>query len=52
MVSLLDTQLKKKKAFANSMLTASHDYAREMRNGTQKDDNNMCAFCGFGPHPA
>jgi hypothetical protein len=29
-----------------------HDYAREIRNGTQKDDNNMCAFCGFGPHPA
>ncbi|KAJ5458824.1 hypothetical protein N7530_010768 [Penicillium desertorum] len=28
-----------------------HDYAREMRNGTQKDDNNICAFCGFGPHP-
>lgn len=29
-----------------------HDYAREMRNGTQKDDNNMCTFCGFGPHAA
>ncbi|KAJ5138857.1 uncharacterized protein N7515_003705 [Penicillium bovifimosum] len=29
-----------------------HDYAREMRNGTQQDDNNMCAFCGFGPHAA
>lgn len=29
-----------------------HDYAKEMRNGTQKDDNNMCSFCGFGPHTA
>ncbi|EKV14536.1 hypothetical protein PDIG_32500 [Penicillium digitatum PHI26] len=29
-----------------------HEYANEMRNGTQKDDNNMCSFCGFGPHTA
>ncbi|KAG0158378.1 hypothetical protein PDIDSM_5892 [Penicillium digitatum] len=24
-----------------------HEYANEMRNGTQKDDNNMCSFCGL-----
>lgn len=29
-----------------------HDYEREMRNGIQKDDNNMCSFYDFGPHPA
>ncbi|OQD69520.1 hypothetical protein PENPOL_c002G07915 [Penicillium polonicum] len=29
-----------------------HEYVREMRNGAQKDDHNMCSFCGFGPHPA
>ncbi|OQD96628.1 hypothetical protein PENSOL_c015G01402 [Penicillium solitum] len=30
-----------------------HEYAREMRNGSQKDEaNTMCSFCGFSPHPA
>ncbi|KAJ5522376.1 hypothetical protein N7527_006491 [Penicillium freii] len=30
-----------------------HKYAREMRGGTQKDENNtMCSFYGFGPYPA
>ncbi|KAI3124583.1 hypothetical protein CBS147326_8006 [Penicillium roqueforti] len=28
------------------------EYAKEMRQGKQHDDNQMCVYCGFGPHPA
>ena len=52
--TITTTKKKKKKGFRKQAPDGKdiHEYTREMRNGAQKDDNDMCSFCGFGPHPA
>ncbi|KAI2732949.1 hypothetical protein DTO013E5_10235 [Penicillium roqueforti] len=45
---------KKKKTLRNQPPPGKdiHEYVKEKKEGTQRDESGMCAYCGFGPHKA